>query len=243
MGDYPVDHHHFRHPQWRSLPDLHFYPVPSFNVPLGVMIPQEADDLIVAEKSVSVSNLINGATRLQPVVMQLGQAAGALAALAVTEGKRVKEVGVRQVQEALLNAGCYIMPYLDLLPGDPHFLAVQRIGATGILRGKGMNVGWANQTWFRIGDPLMWEEIHTDGYFHGSLTARKGEVTVGEMIGVIKGTGGAVPSDIGTWWETLGLTDYRTDRAATRLEAAVVIDAAIDPFSRFEVNYDGDVKM
>ena len=56
---------------------------------MGTMIPKEVDDLIVAEKSISVSNLMNGATRLQPVVMQLGQAAGALAALACIEDKGV----------------------------------------------------------------------------------------------------------------------------------------------------------
>ena len=64
VGDYAVDHHHFRNPEWQKLPDLEFYPIPSFNVTLGVLIPQQSDvkDLIVAEKSVSVSNLINGAT-------------------------------------------------------------------------------------------------------------------------------------------------------------------------------------
>ena len=94
VGDYAVDHHHFRHPDWRSLPDLEFYPIPSFNVPMGVLIPKQNDveNLIVAEKSVSVSNLINGATRLQPVVMQLGQAAGTIAALSQIEGKTVKRV-------------------------------------------------------------------------------------------------------------------------------------------------------
>ena len=71
VGDYAVDHHHFRHPDWRSLPDLEFYPIPSYNVPLGVIIPKQnnVENLLVVEKSVSVSNLINGATRLQPVVM------------------------------------------------------------------------------------------------------------------------------------------------------------------------------
>ena len=34
--------------------------------------------LIVAEKSISVSNIINGTTRLQPMVMQIGQAAGGI---------------------------------------------------------------------------------------------------------------------------------------------------------------------
>lgn len=245
VGDYAVDHHHFRHPEWRSLPDLHFYPIPSFNVPMGVLIPKQNDveDLIVAEKSVSVSNLINGATRLQPVVMQLGQASGALAALAHMEGKSVKKVGVRQVQEALLDAGCYIMPYLDLPKNDRHFKALQRIGATGILRGEGRNVGWANQTWFRAEDPLLAEDVHAEGFYNGSLGMEEGPVKVGMLVGVVRGLGGNIPSSVEDWWERIGLSDYDSDRVATRLEAAVLIDAAFDPFGMFEVDYNGNIRM
>ena len=245
VGDYAVDHHHFRHPDWRSLPDLHFYPIPSFNVPMGVLIPKQDDvrDLIVAEKSVSVSNLINGATRLQPVVMQLGQASGAIAALSHIEGKDVKKVGVRQVQEALLDAGCYIMPYLDLPKNDRHFKALQRIGATGILQGEGRNVGWANQTLFRADDPLMAEDVHTSGYYNGPLGIAAGPVKVGTLIATVRGLGGNIPSSSEAWWEQAGLSDYDPDRVATRLEAAVLIDAAFDPFGMFEVDYDGNVRM
>lgn len=240
VGDYPVDHHHFRHPGWRDLPDLEFYPIPSFNVPMGSIIPKNADDLIVAEKSISVSNLMNGSTRLQPVVMQLGQASGALAALAVIEDKSVKKIGVRQVQEELLESGCYIMPYLDLKPSDRHFKALQRIGATGILRGEGRNVGWSNETWFRGGDPLKGEEICLDGLMPG-FRMTPGEVTVGTMIQMIRGMGGAIPSgQESQWWEKLGLLEYDPDRAVLRMEAAVVVDAAFDPFGMFEVNYDGN---
>ena len=85
MGDYPVDHHHTRYTGEEQLPDLHFHPVPSFGLPLGSLLPQEVKQLVVAEKSVSVSNIANGSTRLQPVVMQIGQAAGALAAIAVKQ--------------------------------------------------------------------------------------------------------------------------------------------------------------
>lgn len=240
VGDYPVDHHHFRHPGWRDLPDLEFYPIPSFNVPMGSIIPKNADDLIVAEKSISVSNLMNGSTRLQPVVMQLGQASGALAALAVIEDKPVKKIGVRQVQEELLESGCYIMPYLDLKPSDRHFKALQRIGATGILRGEGRNVGWSNETWFRGGDPLKGEEICLDGLMPG-FRMTPGEVTVGPMIQMIRGMGGTIPSgQESQWWEKLGLLEYDPDRAVLRMEAAVVVDAAFDPFGMFEVNYDGN---
>lgn len=243
VGDYPVDHHHFRHPDWKSLPDLHFYPVPSFNVPMGVLIPADTDDLIVTEKSVSVSNLINGATRLQPVVMQLGQAAGVVAALSRIEAKSVKKVGVRQVQEALLDAGCYLMPYLDLPVTDRHFKAVQRIGATGILRGEGRNVGWTNQTWFRTEDPLLASDIHTEGFYDGPLGIKDGQVSIERLIGTVRGLGGSVPfGEPESWWETLGLKDYDAKRAATRLEAAVVIDAAFDPFGMFEVDYQGNIR-
>ena len=239
VGDYPVDHHHFRHPDWRELPDLEFYPIPSFNVPMGTMIPKEVDDLIVAEKSISVSNLMNGATRLQPVVMQLGQAAGALAALACIEDKGVKQIGVRQVQEKLLEAGCYIMPYLDLPKSDPHFKALQRIGATGVLRGEGRNVGWSNETWFRADEPLRGEEIYASELY-GAITVEPGEISVGRMLELVRSYGGRVPyGKMDDWWKQLGLNDFDTQRIATRLEAAVVIDAAFDPFGMFEVDYQG----
>ena len=239
VGDYPVDHHHFRHPDWRELPDLEFYPIPSFNVPMGTMIPKDVDDLIVAEKSISVSNLMNGATRLQPVVMQLGQAAGALAALACIEDKGVKEIGVRQVQEKLLEAGCYIMPYLDLPKSDPHFKALQRIGATGVLRGEGRNVGWSNETWFRADEPLRGEEIYASELY-GAITVDPGEISVGRMLELVRSYGGRVPyGQLSDWWKQLGLNDFDTQRIATRLEAAVVIDAAFDPFGMFEVDYKG----
>lgn len=239
VGDYPVDHHHFRHPDWQSLPDLEFYPIPSFNVPMGAIIPKDCDDLIVAEKSISVSNLMNGATRLQPVVMQLGQASGALAALAVSEGKTVRQIGVRKVQTELLEAGGYIMPYLDLQPEDRHFKALQRIGATGILRGEGRNVGWSNETWFRAADPLRGEDIHLGELLPG-FTMAPGEISIGEMMALMRGVGGAVPAGQEVhWWESLGLQDYDSDRTALRLEAAVVIDAVFNPFGTFRVNYDG----
>lgn len=238
VGDYAVDHHHFRHPDWRNLPDLEFYPIPSYNVPMGVLLPKQDDvkNLIVAEKSVSVSNLINGATRLQPVVMQLGQAAGVIAALSQYAGVDVKEVGVRKVQSALLEAGCYIMPYLDLPKDHRHFKALQRIGATGILRGEGRNVGWANQTWFRADEPLMAEEIFDSGY--GILD--EGPVTIDELLNAV--FGGETPASWEEWWTGLGLENYEPSRVITRLEAAVVIDSELDDFMRRDVDFDGNFK-
>ena len=239
VGDYPVDHHHYAHPQWRQLPDLHFYPIPSFNVPLGVIIPCGVEGLLVTEKSVSVTNLINGATRLQPVVMQLGQAAGVVAALSVREQKRVDEVSVRSVQAVLLQSGGYIMPFVDVAKESRHFGAVQRIGATGILRGEGRNVGWENQTIFRPNAPLLSEEIYAQEFYGGDLGLPSGEVKVRELLGVLRRLGVGIPSEESEWWHSLGLENYSANRSITRLEAAVVVDALLNPFGWLEVDFEG----
>lgn len=242
VGDYAVDHHHFRHPEWRELPDLHFYPIPSFNVPMGVIIPKGVENLLVVEKSVSVSNLINGATRLQPVVMQLGQAAGVVAALSVMEKKPTREIAVRRVQRQLLDDGCYIMPYVDLPKEHQHFQALQRIGATGILRGEGQNVGWENQTLFRPESPLLAEEIFAEPFYCGDLGLGVGEVTIGEMVGTLGRLGVDIPTCREEWWHSLGLENYSETRSATRLEAAVVIDAVLDPFTLRNVDLLGNFR-
>jgi hypothetical protein len=124
VGDYPIDQHHGKNPK---APDLYFVPVPSFNIPLGSLIPENVSNLIVAEKSISVSNLVNGASRLQPVVMEIGQAAGVLAGLAVQNKVSPEKVSIRKVQNTLVNQKAYLMPYIDVSPEHPYFRAIQKL--------------------------------------------------------------------------------------------------------------------
>ena len=147
VGDYPVDHHHVQNPRREELSHLWFGKIPSFSVPLGVVIPIHTEDLLIADKAISVSWEMNGATRLQPVVMELGQASGALAALAVKNRVHPSKVPVRKVQELLLDHGCYLLPFLDLKPGDEGFRKLQEDGISGLVRGQGRSVGWSNETW------------------------------------------------------------------------------------------------
>lgn len=157
-GDYPVDHHHFAHPDWMRLHKL-YTAIPSFTVPAGALVPVGVEDLIVAEKSISTDGIINGATRLQPVVMEIGQAAGAMAALSVKERCRVRDVNVRELQSVLLDAGARTQPYLDLEPGDPDFNALQRVGSTGLFKAEGRNVDWADEMWMHIDLPGRLDSI------------------------------------------------------------------------------------
>ena len=72
---------------------------------MGCLLPKNIDNFIVAEKSISVTNIVNGTTRLQPIVLQIGQAAGVIAALSVQENPDPAEVSVRKVQNRLLKLG------------------------------------------------------------------------------------------------------------------------------------------
>ncbi len=150
VGDYPVDHHHNQNPRAEELSHLWFGKVPSFSVPLGVLMPVGIEDLLVCEKNISVSWEMNGATRLQPVVMGLGQAAGALAALAVRKGCHPSEVPAEEVQAVLLDHGCYLLPFLDKKPGEPGFRELQEAGVRGEVKGTGRSIGWANETWVKL---------------------------------------------------------------------------------------------
>jgi len=244
VGDYPVDHHHGRYKDYGNLPDLHFYPIPSFNLPLGCLIPKDVSNLIVAEKSISVSNLINGATRLQPVVMQIGEAAGVLAGLSIIEGKDVDRIGVRQVQRVILANKGYIMPYLDLPVSDPHFKSLQRIGATGILKGTGKPSGWSNETWFNVNNEVTGSELVSglkDYWPNVDFTGvGSGNLSVAQAADIICKINPSVVIDSSKWSE-LGLDGYDPGRKIKRGELAVLLDQTLNPFGLFEIGMDGSL--
>ena len=100
-----------------------------FTIPYGALVPISTDGLLVCEKNISVSHIANGSTRLQPVVMNIGQAAGMAAALCVELGCQPRDLPVRRIQEALLEdsfAPGAIVPLFNLLSLHPDWLSWQR---------------------------------------------------------------------------------------------------------------------
>ncbi|MBQ8502039.1 MAG: FAD-dependent oxidoreductase [Bacteroides sp.] len=248
VGDYPVDHHHTRYQGYEELPNLYFHAVPSFGLPLGTLIPQEVEGLIVAEKSISVSNIANGATRLQPVVLQIGQAAGALAALAVQQQKKVDEVAVRDVQNAILDANGYLLPYLDVPVESPLFKPYQRVGSTGILKGEGRNYLWSNQTWLRADTLLLASELDglTDVYpYMQEETKEATPMTIEVAMALIEKIADREQLDVNVQqrseqlWSDYGLQNFDPKRNILRGEMAVLIDQILDPFNRKAVDIKG----
>ena len=257
VGDYPIDHHHKKNPA--APQHLDFYPVPSYNIPLGALIPASTEGLIIAEKGISVSNVANGTTRLQPCVLLTGQAAGVLAALSILQKKQPRQISIRAVQSYLLGGGAYIMPYIDVPFDDAHFIAIQKIGATGILRGNGIPYQWANQTWF-YPDSMV---VTTDLLLHlKPFAALKGfknkYLTVNDAIKLAFIIAGFYPQkttanalsysninrltvQTGKMWTNWKLSNFDTTRNITRAELAVLLDKTIDPFRLLEPDFKGTI--
>ena len=233
VGDYPVDHHHKCNP---SVPDLTFLPVPSFCVPLGALIPDRVDGLIVSDKAISVTNLINGSTRLQPVVLLTGQAAGVLAALCVNRRRTPREIPVRDVQKILLESSAYIMPLYDVQPDDPHFQAIQKIAATGILKTQGEPYNWANRTWFHPDSHITTGEFYEGlNNFHYPVNHEPNDtlLNLGKCIEILSSLkGNSVEEQIINDWDSISERPYEPDAPATKQEIAVLLDRILNPFNR-----------
>jgi len=263
VGDYPIDHHHKKNEE--APQHLDFYGVPSFNIPLGVLIPANYQGLIVAEKSISVSNVVNGTTRLQAIALLIGQAAGTLAATAAKENIPAEKVSVRKVQNGLLQTNAYIMPYFDVPLSHPHFEAVQKIGATGILKGQGVPTGWANRTYFHPDSLVKRNELVNDlvPYYPIKNNQQK-NIRLSEAIDLIIQMAvdnkfvdtnqlkisasnykwnfqnkALLTQQIQQAWVFWKLGYFNINMQLTRLEFAVLFNATIDPFNLKQVNHQG----
>ena len=132
IGNYANDHHYpgFDLPlqpksmrwggRWTGTP---------FALPYGCLVPATVDGLLVCDKNISVSHIANGATRLQPVVLGLGQAAGMAAAMCIEQQCQPRDLPMRSLQEALLQdaiAPAAVVPLLNLPPQHPDWLDWQR---------------------------------------------------------------------------------------------------------------------
>ncbi|MEH2195579.1 MAG: FAD-dependent oxidoreductase [Nostoc sp.] len=128
VGNYANDHHY---------PGVQFSLQPKsirwggrwtgtpFTIPYSSLIPATTDGFLVCEKNISVSHIANGATRLQPVVMGIGQAAGMAAAMCVELDCQPRDLPVRSLQTALLEdnrSKTAIIPLFNLPPNRSDWL-------------------------------------------------------------------------------------------------------------------------
>ena len=76
-----------------------------FQVPYGILVPQQVDNLLVAGRCVAGDRVSHAATRSQMCCAVTGQAAGVAAAVSLKEGTSTDGVDVARVQRALKKQG------------------------------------------------------------------------------------------------------------------------------------------
>jgi hypothetical protein len=250
VGNYPVDHHRGQNP---NTPKIDFPPIPSFGVPLGTLVAEKMDGLIVCEKGISVSNIVNGATRLQPVVLLTGQAAGMLASLSILRNCQPRQVDVRSIQQLLLDQGCYLMPYSDVPADRSDWKSIQRVGATGILRGEGRPQGWENKTLFHPDSLISGKDFETgaESYFDCAFGfGGDSLLAVGDVLRWAAQMGAKInPSTrldfsnpdktLKKIWDSVGLTGFDNQRPIKRGELAVLLDKYVEVFNRRKIDMRG----
>lgn len=142
IGNYPNDHHYPGHP-WPLAPKQMVwggrYSGTPFALPYGVLLSPHCSNLLAADKAVSTSHVANGAIRLQPMVMNLGQVAGLAAALSVQARCPPHALKVTTLQQALLNdplAPAGLLPNPNLAWHHPRWRQHQQQGLRALHHGE-----------------------------------------------------------------------------------------------------------
>lgn len=165
LGEYPIDIHGKNESVYleadlgetkEKIPDDWRGSGGLFQIPIGVFIPEKIDGLLAAEKNISVSRVVNGSTRLQPVTILTGQAAGAIAATAIKQKVQPRALRPIDVQEALWKAKSQLSLYKfkDVPDSSPYWPGVE----------ASMLYGYMNpvsETVFGVYDDVPWEEVRT----------------------------------------------------------------------------------
>ncbi len=113
--------------------------IPPFAIPYEALVPEKVDGLLFAEKNISLSRLAEGAAREQPIVMRIGQAAGAAAALAVKQNVQPRQVNPVDIQKVLLadSTPLSLFSFTDVPRTNPLWADIQLVSMRGIMMGSG----------------------------------------------------------------------------------------------------------
>lgn len=111
-----------------------------FQIPLGSLIPRDADNLIAGCKNIGVTHITNGAYRLHPIEWGIGTAAGALALHAMEENKRVDKFLdepelLLPLQRELVDGGTPVYWFDDVATNHQAFSAIQSMALVGLMPG------------------------------------------------------------------------------------------------------------
>ena len=220
-------------------------PQVGYTIPLGAIVANDLDNMLVTEKAISVSDGVNTGTRYPSVQMTLGQGVGATAAFCAFFKTTTKHLRVRMVQGEILDYKGYLVPLTDIPQKDPHWRAIQQICATGLLKGVQKTNGNAIEIHFEPDDLVSTEEIKpflTEIYTRAFLWFNKDKpgdkFTLGNLLSLISDYTLTDPKTLQLYLQKAWTTQFKLtgsfdlNRPVTRLEFAVLTNRYLNPFAK-----------
>ena len=108
MGGYPIDVHS---PDGNNTVHKFLKPGSWYSIPYRSLVTNEIDNLIVAGRCISATQEACSSTRLTPIVMALGQAAGTAAAQSVATGEKANALNTDVLRAQLKKDGAFLDEY------------------------------------------------------------------------------------------------------------------------------------
>ncbi|SEL62181.1 FAD-dependent oxidoreductase [Parapedobacter koreensis] len=222
----------------------------SFTLPLASLIPPDNSNLYLTHRLPAVQRLLSGTADDIPLLMHVGQAVGAAAAYTAFFKTTSDKLDSRNVQGELLQYGARLIPFGDVPIEDPHFAAVQRVGATGMLLGRMEGDG---RLYFDADKPVTASEIKpvSNQLFSRSQIwfvdhADIDTLTLADLFSYIKFVGqrgneleGQVQKNWKRRFQLEG--EYDENMLATRRLVTVLLDAYCKPFD-VKIGLDGAIQ-
>lgn len=218
--------------------------MPAFSIPLGAIVPNDADNLLVTEKALSVTHDITG--YLNPAVqMTLGQGVGAAAAFCAFFKTTTRHLNVRIIQGEIMDFKGYLLPITDISQKDPHWRAIQQVCESGLLKGIQKLNGNTVEVHFEPNDPVttaevkpVLDEIYSRAFIWFNKEKPGEKLTIGNVLYFISdytltdpdNVKNAIREDWKTKFKLPG--EFDVHRSITRLEFAVLVNRYLNPFAK-----------
>lgn len=76
----------------------HFHQTSGYTIPYGCLVPRKIDGLLLSGRNISGTHIAHSNFRAMPICMGTGEAAGFAAAISVKQGKKLRDVDVKEIQ-------------------------------------------------------------------------------------------------------------------------------------------------
>lgn len=203
------------------------------SIPPAALIPSGFENFIVVPKQIG---------QIEPERMELGQAAGTIAAYCAFFKTTTKTINIRVVQGELLAFNAVLIPYSDIDLKDPNFKSFQQLGLSGLMKSYLVKEGAMNKIKFDTAGTISAEELKApmkEFYTRSQIwfaDNKADTLTVGDAISLFMFTatrGEELKKEIEEGWKVSFKFNSKFDlkRNITRKEFGILADRYLQPFN------------